>query len=104
MSARKRDGRSASCIFICCFSTLLLHCCYTVVTLLLHCCYTVVTLLLHCRYAVVTLLLQYNYTVVTLLFSVGILHLYLSISRRGKFGCIQLAISSSTEIFLADLL
>jgi hypothetical protein len=29
------------------FFTLLLHCCYTVVTLLFYCCYTVVTLLLH---------------------------------------------------------
>jgi hypothetical protein len=39
-------------------STLLLHCCYTIVTLLslfFHCWYTVVTLL-HCRYTVVTLL------------------------------------------------
>jgi hypothetical protein len=30
--------------------TLLLHCCYTVVTLWLHFRYTVVTLLLHCCY------------------------------------------------------
>jgi hypothetical protein len=47
--------------------TLLLHCCYTVVTLLLHCCYTVVTLLLHCCYTVVTMLLHCCYTVPTLI-------------------------------------
>jgi hypothetical protein len=49
-------------------SSLLLHCCYTVVTLLLHCCYTAVTLSLHCCSTVVSLLFHCCSTVVPLFF------------------------------------